>query len=269
MEMLTAILNPQSSIFDLQSSILNLQSSISTLSSNCLRQSLLLEPFDGRAEPILDCVLGLALILIPFQLIDGSSGGVQWDVMARHIFSPLLWRNEINQQTLVARVASFNIAEVEAAWRILKNRSRLPRCFDRTAVATFLDEVEFSFQNLKSVAIIFTHRSPPVVDPHYFLNTERAGENGRSFGKWLLQAGLTCRSRGKHSPLGTLLSAHPRGFVEARWLWNLMRLGAAVELILFHLFRAVRWTHSHGEHPEPRGLRSLDRYAVKRHNQLS
>lgn len=103
-----------------------------------------LKTLDGFAQPILDRVLGLALIIIPLQLAYGPSRSVERDVMTRHHFRAFLRRNEINQQTLAARAGSCGIAEVEATWRIRKHRSRLPGRLDRTAVATLLDKVEFS-----------------------------------------------------------------------------------------------------------------------------
>src|SRR6185369_8474626 len=142
----------RSSIFDPQSS---------TFSSNGLREFLRFKPLDSCAEPILDCVFGFPLVLIPFQIVDGSAADIQRNVVARHLLCPLARRNEINERAFGAGMSSFRIAEIEAAWRILKNGSRLPGCFDRTAVTTLLDEVEFSFQHLETVAIILIHKSPP------------------------------------------------------------------------------------------------------------
>jgi hypothetical protein len=85
------------------------------------------EPADGCAEPTLNRLLRLGLVLLPLQLVDGCSGCVERDVMARHIFYSGFRRNEVNQQAFAARMRPCRVAQIEAAWRILKARSRLPR----------------------------------------------------------------------------------------------------------------------------------------------
>src|SRR6266404_3680334 len=239
----------------------------STFYSNGLRQFLRFQAFDSRAEPILDCVLGFALVLIPLQLVDGTSHRVKRNVVARHRFRSFRRRNEVYEQAFGAGMSSFGIAEIEAAWRILENRSWLPGCLDRTAVTTLLDEVQFSFQHLETVAIILIHQSPPRLIRTFSLSSKPPSGPGLECGSC---SGVGCRSRRARSARvpGALVHSvsrtRPRGYL----LWNVMRLGAAFELILLHLERAVRCTHARADPPEPFGLCAINRDAMERDDQL-
>jgi hypothetical protein len=63
--------------------------------------------------------------------------------MARYVLGAILRWDEVDQQTFAARMGPFQVTEIEAARRILKDRSRLPGSLDRTTVATLLQEFEF------------------------------------------------------------------------------------------------------------------------------
>jgi len=79
--------------------------------------------------------------------------------MARHCFALVLGTDEVEQMTLVARVAMVRIGVVDAGQGILKGGFWLRWCADGATVPTLFDEVQFLFEDFQNVATIFSHSS--------------------------------------------------------------------------------------------------------------
>jgi hypothetical protein len=71
--------------------------------------------------------------------------------------------DKLEEVAFRARVSAIWIAVVNTRQRILEGRFLSPRGTDRAAVASFLDEVQFFFQDVQNIALIVCHGGVPPV----------------------------------------------------------------------------------------------------------
>ena len=85
------------------------------------------------------------------EKIQRASIVVQWNVAARKLPFFVTDGNEIHQRTLAARVALAKVSEIEAGWRILKDKLWAPCGLVWRAVAAAFHEGEFRLQDCKHI----------------------------------------------------------------------------------------------------------------------
>src|SRR5512142_257803 len=80
-------------------------------------------------------------------------------MMAGHVLISGIFRNEVEEQALVAGMGVLRVAEIQTGKRIFEHRSRLPRGTHGAAIAAMFQEAEFELQHFQQVAIVFRHIS--------------------------------------------------------------------------------------------------------------
>src|SRR5207245_7875625 len=89
------------------------------------------------------------------------SGGVARNMPARDFLRTLVARDELHQQTFVARYAVTPSVEVQAGGGIFENERRSPGQMRGSAVAALLEEAQLKFQGVQGVARVSWHRHLP------------------------------------------------------------------------------------------------------------
>src|SRR5439155_22303295 len=107
------------------------------------------------SKPLCYFCFQVRLASLRMQTFDGLAAPVQRYSMARNALRTRGRRDEFHQEAFIAGTTPFEIAEVDAGWRVLKDRRWLPRSSNGAPVGAVFDEIEFGFENLKNVAIIF------------------------------------------------------------------------------------------------------------------
>jgi len=90
-------------------------------------------------------------------LFNGVSRFIQGDVVTGASSASGFWRNEIEQVAFAARVSAVRIAVIETTERVLEDGFWQPRCANRSAISSLLNEVEFPLENFENIATIFSH----------------------------------------------------------------------------------------------------------------